>query len=292
MTEQQQTNTELRKKAHQVKRTSEQNRAALRRKVRIFYDLQRLRLQTAGRTYDRATDIELHEADTNMLNNRASELEVAEKNALKDVEWHLKGMKAFTQILAEKPKYRGIGPTLAGVILSEIDIHRAATPSALWKYAGLAPVAGRRCKLCKDSVVAAKNGAGGTMAMTFKHEFKRQKKCKLDLVPREKTWESGKAERPTAGVKLAYNSFLKTKLVGVMADCMLKANSPFRSFYDDYKLRIQSAEKGVSDGHRHRMALRYMVKMVLLEIWKSWRELEGLEVRVPYQEEYLNHKHG
>ena len=284
MTEKQKENQKLRKEAHKAKRTPEQNRAALRRKVRIFYDLQRLRLQTAGRTYDRATDIELHEADTNMLNNRASELEIAEKSALKDVEWHLKGMKAYTEILAEKPKYRGIGPTLAGVILSEIDIHRATTASALWKYCGLAPVKCRRCKLCNDTVVA-KSGS-------YKHEFKRKKKCKLDIIPESDTFESGRAERPTTGIKLPYNSFLKMKLVGVMADCLIKSDSPFRSFYDDYKHRLQSADKGMSDGHRHRMALRYMVKMVLLEIWKSWRELEGLEVRVTYQEEYLNHKHG
>jgi len=45
-------------------------------------------------------------------------------------------------------------------------------------------------------------------------------------------------------------------------------------------------------GNAHRMALRYMVKMVLADIWKDWRALEGLDVRAPYQEAYLNHKHG
>ncbi|KKK77226.1 hypothetical protein LCGC14_2855760, partial [marine sediment metagenome] len=63
-------------------------------------------------------------------------------------------------------------------------------------------------------------------------------------------------------------------------------------YYDKYKHRIASSNRAVSDGHAHRMALRYMVKMVLADIWKDWRALEGLDVRAPYQEAYLNHKHG
>ena len=284
MTEKQKENQKLRREAKKATRTPEQSRAALKKKVRMFYDLQRLRLQTAGRTYDRATEIDLHRADINVLNNRAKDLESFEKEALKDVAAHLQTMREYNEILADKTRFKGIGPTLAGVILSEVDITRAPTISALWRYAGLAPIPCRRCKLCKDSLV--KKGDA------YKHEYKRKKKCKLDIVPHKDTYESARTERPTKGEKLHYNSFLKTKLVGVMSGCLLKANSPYRSFYDNYKHRIASSNRAVSDGHAHRMALRYMVKMVLADIWKDWRALEGLDVRAPYQEAYLNHKHG
>lgn len=279
-------NRALRKEAKKAERTPEQDRAALRRKVRIFYDLQRLRMQTAGRTLDRATEIELHAADVNILDARANNLHDAEKEALKDIGAHLSSMDAFNNILADKNKYRGIGPTLAGVLLSEIDIHRCDTSSALWRYAGLAPQKGARCKSCKDTLVPNSKDGG------WKHEYKRKAKCAQgDTLSDDQTFESAQAEKPKKGEKLHYNKFLKTKLVGVMGPCLLKANSPWRKFYDDYKHRITCAGKGMSDGHRHNMANRYMVKMLLLEFWKEWRTLEGLEVRVPYQEQYLGHVH-
>jgi hypothetical protein len=97
--------------------------------------------------------------------------------------------------------------------------------------------------------------------------------------------------KPTKGQKLPFNRWLKTKMVGVAATNLLRSGSPYRKFYDDYKHRITCAGRGVSDGHRHRMALRYMIKMFLLDVWREWRAAEGLDVRAPYQEEYLGHKH-
>jgi len=74
-------------------------------------------------------------------------------------------------------------------------------------------------------------------------------------------------------------------------------------FYYPYKERL-SKEKNevlhigkmkpwdeVSLGHRDRAAKRYMVKMFIKDLYVAWREIEGLPVRVPYQEEYLGHKH-
>ena len=280
------TDRQLRNESKKAKRTPEQSRYALRRKVKMFYDMQRLRIQTAGRTYDRAAEneIELAEVDIIQLERRAGELEGVEKEILRDIAAHLKTMPVYTEILSDKKRFKGIGVTLAAVIISEVDIKRAETASALWRYAGLAPVPCRRCKLCKDEVKKARGGS-------YVHAFNRADKCKIKEVPESNTYESSRAERPAKGEKLAYNRFFKTKMVGVMADCLLKANSPFRSFYDDYKHRLVSGNRGRSDGHRHRMALRYMVKQVLLEIWRDWRELEGLAVRPSYQEEYLGHTH-
>ena len=275
----------LRKQVKKTARSPEETRNALRRYTRIFYDIQRLRIQCAGRTYDRATgtEIQLHEVDIALLEERSKGLARTEKHAFNDIKAFLETIPAYTEILAERPRFKGIGPTMAGVILSEVDITRANTASALWRYAGLAPIPGHRCTSCNDTVIK-KNDA-------WVHEFNRKSKCSISVLSNKNVIESHKSERPTKGEKLPYNKFLKTKMVGVMAGCLLKAASPYRSFYDNYKHRLQSAGKGRDDGHRHQMAMRYMVKMVLLDIWKDWRTLEGLEVRPSYQEEYLGHKH-
>lgn len=263
-------------------RTEEQSRVALRRKVRMFYDLQKLRIQTAGRTYNenRDKDVELHHRDIAILKRRSEDLHWAEKEALKDIEAHLKTVPFYTEYLLH---IKGVGPTMAGVMLAEIDIHKCETVSALWRYAGLAPIPCKRCLECKDVVKPQGD--------SYVHEFKRLKPCALKTVPAEMTYDSAKSEKPKKGEKLHYNKFLHSKLLGVLSEVLLRTGSPYRSFYDNYKHRLVSGNKGRDDGHRHRMALRYMVKMLLLDIHKAWREMEGLPVRPSYQEEYLGHTH-
>ena len=49
--------------------------------------------------------------------------------------------------------------------------------------------------------------------------------------------------------------------------------------------------KDVSKGHRDRAALRYMMKRFICDLYAVWREMEGLSVRPPYEEEYLGKIH-
>ena len=284
-------------------RTPGQDRMALKRKVAIFYDLQRLRLQTAGRTYERpdGSTIQLHEVDLAILERRARELKNSEKSALRDVLDHLRTMPFYNQVLSDKARYRGIGPTMAGVILSSFDIAREDTASKMWSFAGLAPVAARRCRHCHVVVEASVDS--GLFSHRARRAFRKpgapeepEKKSKCPVADRQvqpyDTYESGQAMRPTKGEKLPYNAFLKTKLVGVLGPVMLKCGSPWKKFYDDYKHRKASEGWGTSDAHRHAAAIRYMVKQLLLDIWKEWRAHLGLPVRPSYQEEKLGHAHG
>ena len=118
-------------------RTPDQTRLALKKLVRIFYDLQRLRLQTAGRTLNRATTIELHEIDIAILESRAKALHTAEKEALGDVQRHLKLIPFYRDVLSDKQRFKGIGPTMAGVILSEFTFAREDTVSSRTKLSRL-----------------------------------------------------------------------------------------------------------------------------------------------------------
>lgn len=182
---------------------------------------------------------------------------------------------------------KGCGPALAAIILSEIDISKAKYPSSLWKLAGLD---------------VGPDGTG-------------RSKREGHLVPKTYMDAEGN-EKQTRGI--TFNPFLKTKLVGVLADCMLKAgkeNNPYREIYDNYKNRMENHRiygkhndgldfKNYEDedptfvGHgfvgaarRHRMALRYMIKRFLVDLHIKWRAIEGLPVSVEYSEGKLGMKH-
>lgn len=260
-------------------RTPEQDRAALRRKVKMFYDLQMLRMRSQGRVTNKAfgNPIQLHPGDIQILSNRADDLHRAETNALADVEDHLKTMPFYLGILSDKEKFRGIGPTMAGVILSEFDITRADTVSAFWKYAGLAPIPASRCKICQGLLKTSQD--------KFEHVAQNITCSERGRVlgPSE-TFASGATMRPVKGEKLPYNAFLKTKLIGVLGPVLLKTNSPWKKYYDEYKQRMRSAGKGMSDLHRHNAAVRYMIKMLLQTIWLCWRYFEKLPTREPYHQ--------
>jgi hypothetical protein len=109
-------------------------------------------------------------------------------------------------------------------------------------------------------------------------------------------------DRKVKGQKCTYNQFLKSKLLGVLGSGFLKSKSPYADFYYNMKNRLESEGWGVacknpSDkkrpkaGHQHMAANRYMVKMFLKDLYVAWRTIEGLEVREPYQEEYLGKRH-
>lgn len=215
-------------------------REKLRQAVRFFYDLQKLRIQSGNRTGTK--EVELDAEDQKFMDKTCSGLEALERLALREVQRHLDDVPIYEEWLMHQ---RGCGPTMSGVIVSEIDIARAGTVSALWAYAGLAV-----------------------------------------------STETGKAVKRTRGVKANWNPFLKTKLVHVLAGCLMRARSPWRVHYDNRKHRTTSAGWGVSDGHRHNDATRYMIKMFLADLWRTWRELDGLPVGESYAEAKLGVVHG
>lgn len=158
---------------------------------------------------------------------------------------------------------KGIGPAMAGVIISEIDIHKAKHPSSLWAYAGLD---------------VAEDGAG-------------RSKRKEHLIDVE--YENKDGELATKK-SITFNPFLKTKLIGVLGPSFIKQGSPgYRDLYDGYKHRLENhpAHKEKSKGHRHNMAVRKMIKDFLIDLHGVWRTLEGLPASAPYHEAKLGHEH-
>jgi len=157
---------------------------------------------------------------------------------------------------------KGVGPAMAGVIIGEIDIHQCKYASSLWKYCGLD---------------VAEDGKG-----------RSRKKEHL----REYEYADKEGEIQTK-MGITFNPFLKTKLIGVLGSAFLRAGeSKYSNVYYDYKSRLENHKNHIekSKGHRHNMATRYMVKIFLADLYAEWRNLEGLDVAVPYSEAKLGMK--
>lgn len=197
------------------------------------------------------------------------EMEAVEAQHFKRLGKTLESVPIYTEFLAG---VRGIGPAMAGVIISEIDITKARYPSSLWKYAGLD---------------VGPDGLG------------RSRRAE-HLVQREYTNRAGEAAERRG---ITYNPWLKTKLMGVLAGSFLKSNSPYAEHYRNYRHRIETDPSrairetpGRSDDEwtkqrRHQAACRYMIKMFLIDLYNAWRPLEGLEVAPTYHEAKMGHVH-
>ena len=91
---------------------------------------------------------------------------------------------------------------------------------------------------------------------------------------------------------ITYNPKIKTKLVGVLSGCLIKAKDPyFSKIYYDMRFRYDNSayHKDKSALVKNRMAIRYMVKEFLRALWIEWRTLEGLPVDDPYAVAKLGH---
>lgn len=189
------------------------------------------------------------------------ELEQDEDRHFRRLESVLKDYPIYTEFLE---KIRGIGPAMAGVIVSEIDISKSKYASSLWKYAGLD---------------VAEDGRG------------RSRKKEHLVAVKYINSDGEEAERNS----ITFSPFLKTKLVGVLGPSFLRAgDNPYSRIYRGYKNRIENhpAHKEKTKMHRHNMAIRYMVKQFLVDLYQYWRGLEGLPVHDPYAAAKLGLWHG
>lgn len=186
------------------------------------------------------------------------DIESSETRGFNSLEKLLDDFPIYTEFLKD---VRGVGPAMAAIIISEIDITKAEYPSSIHKYAGLDVV----------------NGEG-----------RSRKKHHLE----ESTYIDKEGKEQTK-MGITFNPFLKTKLVGVLGTSFLRSASEYRDYYDNYKNRLENAlaHKEKTKGHRHNMAMRYMIKRFLIDLYVNWRTLEGLPVAKEYSEAKLGIVH-
>lgn len=254
--------------------TQGEARMILRGLVRTKYDYQHLRVATANRlkkkkdgsnqSVPEGMDSQLDVSTVPDVVDTWNDAEELEKALDKRIASYLRCFPIYTGFL----KYvRGCGPAISAVIISEIDIHKATTRSKIWQFAG-----------CNPSMVYGKKKVDGKTVTT-------------DTMVR--------GDELTKGFIAPYNSFLKTKLLGVLADCMIKSKSQYKVVYDQYKLRLSNETNEYKEGRRwcdeskahiDMAARRKMIKAFLSDLYEVWREMEGLEVRCTYEQEYLGHE--
>ena len=215
-----------------------------------------------------------------MLVSQYLELQRVERQQFGQLEAALEDFPIWHEFF--KPT-RGIGPAMAAVIISEVDVAKAKYVSSLWAFAGLD---------------VAPDGRGRSRK---KEHLVRRKYIDKDGVEQERD-------------SITYSPTLKTKLMGVVAPSFLRSGSDWREHYDNYKHRIETdpAREKWSDkrakeitaaggnpavllwrpGRIHQASLRFMVKEYLKALYCAWRPLEGLEVYPSYQEAKQGHFHG
>ena len=187
------------------------------------------------------------------------DLMTAEEQSFKQITYAVRDFEIYKTFLED---VKGVGPTMAAVIISGFDIHKAEYASSLWAYAGLDVVKGAGRSRKKEHLV-------------------------------ETTYIDAEGNEQTK-MGISFNPFLKTKLIGVLGSSFVKTNGNYREIYDNYKNRISNmpahAEK--SKGHRNNMAIRYTVKRFLVDLYYNWRKLEGLPVADEYSKAKLKMVHG
>ena len=265
-------------------------RETIRALVRTRYDFQDMRIRMGNRLKKRKDGSSQDESDPAELSDDAMPALKAAWEGSQKIEKDLE--KAILAELKDVPIWehflrgvKGIGPCTGGVIVSEYDIHRATTVSKLWQFTGL----------------------NSGMVKAMKRE---DKVIDGERVPQfTKVDDMVRGDRRTPGFVSPFNGWLRAKMCGVLASSFIKAQAPYAmDFYYPFKERLansdqiteeragngkvkQLAWKDTRPGHRDKAAKRYMIKMFLRDLYVAWRTLEGLEVRAPYQEEYLGHKH-
>ena len=244
-------------------------KARLRYAVRYFYDLQRLRIQAGGRYTPKAphAQIEMSSEDQAFFATTSGNLNALERQALKEVS----GLLAYFPISEWLLEQRGIGPTMAGVIISSFDITRAHTVSAFWAVSGLNVVDGHAPRPKKGE----------------KLRYNAWLRAKMVGVMASNFLKTGSPWRTF------YDDYKNRKQTQVVATCMACQGAAKKGaeVCKNCAGGKAPAPWGKSDGHRHNAALRYMVKMFLSELYVQWRTIAGLPVRAPYHEEYHGHVH-
>lgn len=188
--------------------------------------------------------------------------------------------KVLTDNIKDHPVYvgflanvKGCGPMMSANILAYLDPYKARHASSFRKYAGL-------------DVVATKDKDGNPVLDSEGNMVTHGRKMG-DTEDYEYIDKNGNKAIKKG---LTYNPKLKSKLIGVLASGMIKAKDPvYTKIYYDYKLRLENhpKHKEKSAAHRNNMALRYMIQKFLSNLWAYWRELEGLEVTLPYEVDKL-----
>lgn len=204
--------------------------------------------------------------------------------------------KNLGRVLEDVPIYKdfladikGVGPQMAGVLISEIDIYRAEYPSSLWKLSGLdVVVVGKYTdktgveKIVRGDIVESFYADGdydkpliidGCVVELDTVGRSRKNFC---LVKREYTTKEGATAWKDS---ITFNPWLKTKLIGVLAGSFLKQSTMF----------VDGAEMGVTK--RTELAKTLGFKMSTKSDVKPAKQVDIFLIEKGYDLEFIPGKY-
>lgn len=195
----------------------------------------------------------------------------------------IKGFVREEPIVQAMIQVKGVGLMLAAKAVCMIDIRRADTVSALWRYSGYGM--GQYWADATGKIVAPIHG------FQWKKNGKGEKEL-IEVTPTpEPDWTLIEhRDIPVEGWVLSYNKRLKTTCF-LIGSSFLRSGSPYRKVYDDARIYYEANRPDWIKGRQHNAAMRKMIKVWLSHLWEVWRKLEGLPTRELYVNDRLNHEH-
>ena len=159
----------------------------------------------------------------------------------------------------------GVGRENIGKVVGPIDIERATTISALWKFAGFSVEDGTAPRRVKGGGKLSYNSQLRSMCWRLGSSLLRAKGKFYDYYLKEKDKYYQKYQNQ--GIKIV----------------------PATSLPKDKDGKRYKPEGLISEGHVHNQSMRKMIKLFLACLWVIWREAEGLPVTKPYAIDRLGH---
>jgi hypothetical protein len=165
----------------------------------------------------------------------------------------------------------GIGPIIASGLAAHVDVAKADSISALWKFAGQAPGFDRKVKGEK----LAYNARLKVLCWKAGQSF-----CKV----------SGKENATYGKLYVQFKAEEIRKNEGGLYVEAAKRELEKKKFKQDDSVTKKRLLAGkLSDAHLHARATRRTVKLFLAHYYMVGREARGLPMRRPYAEQVLHH---
>lgn len=243
-------------------------------------------------------------------------------------------VKALDAIVKTHPMWdaffknvKGCGTLMSAVCIAYFDPYKANHVSSFFRYAGLDVVqnvdeSGRPLFIAvddKDKKLVYAEFSEENIEPVYKYTDTNEvytgevvmsthgrRKGDVEMMPYfvvnekgEKVMALDENGKPKLKRGITYNPKLKTKLMGVLAGCLLKAGlrkgeaeTEWAQIYVNQRQRLDNSafHSGKSSAQKNQMAQRYMIKEFIRQMWRTWRELEGLEVDEPYEVAVLGHR--
>lgn len=212
---------------------------------------------------------------------------------LKDLENYVDDRVAY--LIKSHPAYPwfsrvlGVGRENIGKVVAPIDINKAHTISALWKFAGWAVEDGSAPKRVKGGGKLSYNSQLRSMCWRLATSLKRAKGkfYKYYLKEKDKYYERFENQ----GYKILVTP--RGKWLCLNCGKSWERKRDITPCCDNQKIekRLRQEPPGVIwVGHLDAMAVRKMIKLFLSCLWLVWREAEDLPITNPYAIDVLEHR--